>query len=376
MVRTRDLGSWRHRFRVVLLAPMAVLGLLAMSAWPAAAEGPTTITLPTPGNFGAGALGVNPAGVAVGRYSGSGFFEHAVVWTPAGHGGYAATDLNPAGASDSEADAVNPAGLIVGWAQLVQGTPEVWKPSGRGGYTALSLSVPAGLVGRAAAINARGVIAGWFGDALGGPQHPAVWRPNELGGYGPPEDLGAPVGYPSAVANGINSAGAVVGTASTGAGMSEQNRAVVWARGGDEAGPAIVLGPLPQGTLSGAVGISAAGVVAGFSDGTGVGGAVWRPDARGGYGPAVAIPSLPGGTFVAVGGVSPAGVIAGTSYATGFVPQATIWLPVRGGYQPVDLGVPGSQASASAGEFAAGISPVPNNNFLQATLWRLDTSDR
>jgi uncharacterized membrane protein len=360
---------------VVLLAPAAVLALLALSALPAAAEGPTAITLPTPGgaNGGAAALDVNPAGVAVGRYSGSGFLEHAVVWAPVDRGGYVAVDLNPAGAFSSAANAINPAGRIVGWATSPQLTPEVWDPDGRGGHTAFNLRVPVGMSGQAAAINARGVIAGWFGDDMGAHQHPAVWRPNKQGGYGPPEDLGAPAGYPSAVANGINSAGAVVGRANS---ATFQTRGVVWARGDDQVGSAVVLGPLPGGTSSLAADIDAAGVVAGSSDGAGVGGAVWRPDARGGYRPAVALPSLPGGTFASIGGMSAAGVIAGTSDSAGFVPHATIWLPVRGGYQPADVGSAGSQASASSGEFVAGGGTVPNDIFMQATLWRLDRSER
>jgi uncharacterized membrane protein len=358
---------------MVLLAPAAVLALLALSAWPAAAEGPTAITLPNPSHFGTAALDVNPAGVAVGRYSGSGFDQHAVVWAPVKRGGYVAVDLNPAGAFNSEADAINPAGMIVGWVTSPQVTPEVWEPDGRGGHTAFNLRVPVGMSGQAAAINARGVIAGWFGDDMGPHQHAAVWRPNERGGYGPPEDLGAPAGYPSAVASGINSAGAVVGRANS---VTFQARGVVWTRGGDEVDSAVVLSPLPGGRFSLATGIDAAGVVAGISIGAGVGGAVWRPDARGGYGPAVALPSLPGAAFVSIGGMSAAGVIAGTSESAGVVQYATIWLPGRGGYQPVDVGGAGSYASASAGEFVAGGGGVPNDIFSQAKLWRLDRSER
>jgi uncharacterized membrane protein len=80
------------------------------------------VRLPGLGGQNAVANAVNGAGIAVGRSG-----RRAVRWTPGGR----ISDLNPVGATSSEAVDINDAGWIVGWASGPWGRHAyLWPPSG------------------------------------------------------------------------------------------------------------------------------------------------------------------------------------------------------------------------------------------------------
>lgn len=376
MALTRSVrpAGTRHRCLRALLLTMAAAALLVPGAAPADAAARAQIPLPlTPGGASAMALGVNAGGVVVGSVSDASFTERATVWIPRGRDRYTAVDLNGvAGASLSQADAVDPAGVVAGFAVLgPEGpAPEVWRPDGRGGYVAIGLP-HGGAPGRASAIDPQGVVVGEI-DEAGLPDRPVVWTPDGRGAYGAPVDLATlSPELNSGQARGIDRAGAVAGTFQSA--DRTASRAVVWRPAGGGASAVIDLGTLPGGTRSQGLGIDASGEVAGSSDGgSGFGGAVWSPDGHGGYGPAIELSPLPGGTFAFPAGIGPNGIVPGTSNGNDFFLHATAWVPLPGGgYRPVDLSGPGGVANAASGDLVAGTLVPPATTSGQAVVWRL-----
>jgi probable HAF family extracellular repeat protein len=151
-------------------------------------------------HYGTMALGINNSGqvVGTGYFSSSQF--HAFLYS-----GGKMTDLGPPGSYQASAAAINNSGQIVGSYYLTSGATGTFIYS-KGKMTKLPVPAGSSAVG-AFAINDNGEIAGALYSTSGAPPHAASYS------NGVWTDLGAITGAISNLAQGINIAGQVVGTA-------------------------------------------------------------------------------------------------------------------------------------------------------------------
>ena len=206
-----------------------------------------------PGGDFSSANAINPAGQIVGSSDtsqapgGGNWTSHAVLW----HGGVM-TDLGTLGGSGSWAQAINAAADVVGGSIMPNGLDQhafLWR---HGTLTDLG-TLPGGWGSQASGINARGQVVGSSnGDAaLHG--HAVLWDSGKV------IDLGTLPGQESSAATAISPSGDIVGWSGEGS-TTPGVHAFLWRRG-----VMTDLGTLPGGDVSNATGINAAGEIVGFS---------------------------------------------------------------------------------------------------------------
>jgi probable HAF family extracellular repeat protein len=206
-----------------------------------------------PGGDFSSANAINPAGQIVGSSDtsqapgGGDWTSHAVLWR-----GGVMTDLGTLGGSGSGAWAINAAGVVVGVSYMPNNLDQhafLWR---HGTMTDLG-TLPGGWVSQAYGINARGQAVGYStGDAaLHG--HAVLWDGGAV------IDLGTLPNAESSAATAIGASGDIVGWSGEGS-TTPGTHAFLWRRG-----VMTDLGTLPGGDVSNATGINAAGEIVGFS---------------------------------------------------------------------------------------------------------------
>ncbi len=182
---------------------------------------------------------LNPAGVIVGYYTDAQFRQHALRW----EGGQFA-ELPTLGGFESEATGIAPSGDIVGWSQLADGLRHatLWRDG---------QPVDLGSLGTesfARAISPSGIVVGQSDKASGFTAF--AWRKGELADVGP-ED--AAIGSD---AEGVNASGTIVGRSVDADGLNAFVRVH---------GTVTRLPRLPGSTYTRAFDVNARGDVAGYS---------------------------------------------------------------------------------------------------------------
>jgi len=161
------------------------------------------------------AYGINKAGVVVGASSiNATLVTHAFVWENG-----VMKDLGTlAGANESQANAINTDGAIVGWSRNSAGNMRAvrWAAGKK-----RSLGTLGGLNSEARGINDFGVIVGWS-ETLSGQRHAFRWENGVM------TDLGT-MGGPTSSAEDINRDGAIVGWSQVASG---ERHAFRWRAGG------------------------------------------------------------------------------------------------------------------------------------------------
>jgi probable HAF family extracellular repeat protein len=212
------------------LIPLGSL-LLALGGWGCSPDEPTTgpsaepagatasaVTyvvrdLGTLGGRSSSANAINSAGLIVGwsNLPGSGP-GHAFVWKNG-----VMTDLGALAGGESAATAINDDGVIVGWSRVASGDMRAvrWINGVK-----RNLGTLGGRNSEARAINQFGVIVGWS-ETSSGDRHAFVWRNGVM------TDLGT-LGGTSSEANGINRSGVIVGRSTT---TSGERHAFRWKDG-------------------------------------------------------------------------------------------------------------------------------------------------
>ncbi len=216
--------------------------------------------------LGMGALAINDAG----QVAGSGH-----VWTPVSPGATTGT-LQPlpvtAGGTQARAYGINENGVAVGLLKNGAGYNRaiVWTPDGLGGFAATDL-VPSALYAWAYDISDAGHITGSVQNAAAAQTRAFRWTPSAPGATtGTLQDLGT-LGGTRSDGHAVNSHGAVVGTSLMPDGRS---RAFIWT----PASGMVSLGLLPGALDSYALDINEAGQVAGHSGGRAF---LWTPASPG-----------------------------------------------------------------------------------------------
>ncbi|GAA4706084.1 hypothetical protein Prum_007610 [Phytohabitans rumicis] len=152
-----------------------------------------------------------------------------IVPEPAG----AATTIAAVRPRMSEANAVNNAGLVVGWSETWAGEDSigpahavVWSPTGSAYGPAQDLGTMGGLVSRANAVNDLGEVVGWSHDASG-VVRAFLWS----SALGQMTDLGGLPGATACQAKDINDRSQVVGICTVPRGSNIEQRPVLWSDG-------------------------------------------------------------------------------------------------------------------------------------------------
>jgi len=160
------------------------------------------------------ATAINDLGQLVGfsqPASGSGL--HAFLWTPSAPGATTGTmiDLGTLGGTNSWAMGVNDAGVVVGRSLTSSGGSRAFRWTAGGGMEDLG-TLGTGETSFAAGINAQGQIVGYSEVSPGGVWHAFLWTPS-VGGGGTMQDLGVPPNQIETMSRAfaINDAGEVVG---------------------------------------------------------------------------------------------------------------------------------------------------------------------
>lgn len=250
----------------------------AVVARPRAGGGYEVVDLgPAPGGAPlAAAAAINDAGVIAGSLSFGEDSSHVFIARPGPDGRYATVDLGvPPGAKSAGATGINADGVLCGYAERPQvDEPDslatrafVARPDAAGRYTFQDLGAPAGFVDSdARAIDRAGVVLGNATDAGMQKQRPFVARPTAGGAYEwvalplPPHGAGG-------AALGLGEGGVAVGGVHFGAARAPTPCAVVWTplpAGGYEVHP---LDVLPGARSSSASGVNGRGAVIGRSTG-------------------------------------------------------------------------------------------------------------
>ena len=190
------------------------------------------------------AAAINSAGEVVGTSEVGGGFIHGILWAKG-----SATDLGTLGEINwsSQAQDINPAGQVVGFAGTLEGLRAVLWDHG----VITDLGALGGPQSRAFAINPSGQVVGGVEPERDGPMHAFLWEKGVM------TDLGL-LGGVSTQATDINAAGQIVGWSYSGDG-EEPKQAFLW-----EKGVVTDLGTL-GGVTTVANAINAAGQVVGFS---------------------------------------------------------------------------------------------------------------
>jgi probable HAF family extracellular repeat protein len=228
----------------------ATLVLLFVSVLPGfCANRYTTTTLGTLGGSSSFALGVNPAGDAVGAsYLSGDTVTHAVLWPAAG----GIQDLGTLGGATTYATAINASQQVVGYSIASNGQWHGFFWSASTGLMDLGTLTGTGN-SWAYAINSSGQVAG-TSTASDGQLHTFTWTLS--GGF---KDLGLPNGEVASGAQGIDDLGRVVGWATNGSSGCCYD-AWAWTLGGP-----VSLGKVAGGNTAYAFAIDNKGGVTGFS---------------------------------------------------------------------------------------------------------------
>jgi probable HAF family extracellular repeat protein len=242
-------------------------------------------------------------------------------------------DLGTFGGLQSEATDVNDAGLVVGWAEGLDGRAHAFRV--RPGEILERLDGDGSERSTANAVNGTGHVAGTRGDKA------VVWAPDGTMRELPSPDVEGGAGVNVAfIANDINDGGVVVGTISFLYGEATQGFAYRPDTG--------VLQPL--GTFATGFGdaraVNAHGQIVGWQFIAGrPTGVVWDPDPAGGWRPARALPELGTARWGQAEDIADDGTIVGSGFdrAAG-VTRAFVW--PGGGGAPIEIPTPPGNASA------------------------------
>ena len=231
------------------LSPTCILVLAAVL--PAGAQLQFTVTaIGTLGGSYSSATGINSANTVVGCSAiPNTVFVHAFRWTRSG----GIQDLGTlSGGSTSGANAVNDAGQIVGSSDLGQGILHAFLWTSAGGMQDLGTLTGSSGQSEAFAINSAGVIAG-ESLASDGTSHVVTWTNGVI------QDLGALPHFASGYGFAVNDKTQIAGTILPGNSLTD---AFSWTGSGGF----VNIGKLPGGTTAAAYGINSNGAIVGSAD--------------------------------------------------------------------------------------------------------------
>ncbi len=289
--------------RFHFLASAAGLIICAWAVTAHAAIGTITRIPGLSSTSGGYAYGINDAGTAVGS-AGDGTGNIHVMRFPTGG---PMQDLGTLGGKQGVAFAINSAGALVGEAQLSNGQWRAFRYSGAGPME--NVGTLGGIVSHASDINSSGVVVGFSSDASN------QTRAFRYSGAGPMQDLGTLGGH--SYANAINAAGVIVGEAyvdNTG-GPSHAFRYT-------DASAMQDLGTL-GGSYSVAYGINTAGTIVGKASTLTGAEHAFRYTSGGGM---IDLGTI-GGNFSAADDINDLGAIVGQSTLPSSAIHATLWKP-------------------------------------------------
>lgn len=321
----------------------------------AGAEGAgyTIRQLRTLGGLNSNAEAINASGQVVGSANTAAGDEHAFLWTPATPNGVSGTmvDLGTLGGPTSQAYGINSSGQVIGSANTAGLFDHafLWTPTTPNGTSGTMVGPGGfgGLYSDAVAVNDSGQVVGYYKDANNS-KHAFLWSPTSPNGTsGATVDLSSQVGADSAP-GGINATGQVAGDGSV--------RAFLWTptTPNGSSGATTDLGTL-GGSFVAAAHVNELGQVVGVAG---------APD---GYAHAFLwAPSIPNGTS---GAMVDLGTPNGAdSYATAINDsgQIVVTVDTRDGHAHAELWTPGGTAAP----VIASVSPTsgPTNGFTSIMI--------
>lgn len=345
------------------VAPLAPGARLAITAAPSAPATSAPQDLGVLGN-GAQAFGISANGTVVGEFDALSGESRAFIWTKTGM-----TQLPPpAGSTEDWAFSVNDAGQAVGFSNLPTAQNAIlWA---QGVAYNLGTLTPGSGASTARGINRIGqVVGGSTTQGAFGPgkQHAILWVPTATNGTtGTMYDLGTLEIDGSSLANAVNDAGQVVGTASVGLAQ----HAFLWTPNVPNGTVGTMVDLDPTGTNSEAYGLNDRGDVVGQHDvaGGGVGAFIWNA-ATG----MRDLGTFPGGGNSAAFGVDRTGRVVGSAQTTPSDPFRPVAWPSKSGIQ--DLGTLGGASGGAKGTNPKGRQVVGYSQTAagvnHATLWTM-----